>query len=346
METKVLHVFKSVYTLPKQHFLGSTKDIRGRTEYFHDRNISYDELLVDGKDNYRRHIAGYMKDKLHEYSAVILEMTFSPDAASFIRRHAPNTKVLVRSHNAELLHRWDWIRAAKLWQYSAGMLARPIRNFLFDYLCGRRADYVLSIDRWETNHYWRRFADESKLKYVPFFLPEQYLSDLPRRTSKKLRCVNFTSSIPNPLIIDATKNFIGVVRNLNGRGKEWSFCITGDQSKFHVNSCQRIHWTGYLESPYEVLAESRAMALLSDYGYGFKTKILEAIMAKAYILMTEGLYKRIPDEVRPYCKPVDIRSVDSFENALEQCKKPYPEGNPNKQFRDQAFAALDEVLLG
>lgn len=345
METKILHVFKSVYTLPQRHFLGSTKDIRGRTEYFHERNISYDEFLVDEKDNYRRNIALRIKDKLHEYTAAILEMTFSPDAASYIRRHSPNTKVLVRSHNAELLHRWDWVRATKLWRRSAGLLTRPIRNFLFDYFSGRRADYVLSIDRWETNHYWMRFADESKLKHVPFFLPEPYLSELPRNTPKELRCVNFTSSIPNPLIIDATRNFVGAVRNLNNRCKEWSFCITGDQSKFSVDSCRRIHWTGYLESPYEVLAESQAMALLSDYGYGFKTKILEAIMAKVYILMTNGLYKRIPDEIRPYCVPVNIRSTDSFQNALEQCRKPYPDGDPNREFRDQAFAALDEVLL-
>ena len=341
----MLHIISDGIYEPRNFYLGSTKDIRGRTEYFKGRDISYDELLAKNKHRYIEELSNIPRTDLRQYNAIILEMTFSPDAASFIRRHAPNTKVLVRSHNAELLHRWDWIRAAKLWQYSAGMLARPIRNFLFDYLCSRRADYVLSIDRWETNHYWRRFADESKLKHVPFFLPEPYLSDLPRRTSKKLRCVNFTSSIPNPLIIDATKNFIGAVRNLNGRGKEWSFCITGDQSKFYVDSCQRIHWTGYLESPYEILAESQAMALLSDYGYGFKTKILEAIMAKVYVLMTEGLYKRIPDEVRPYCIPVDIRSTGSFENALEQCRKPYPEGDPNREFRDQAFAALDEVLL-
>lgn len=345
MKPRVLHVFMEMYTLPEHLFLGATKDIRGRTEYFKVRNISYDEFLVDRKDNYRRHIADRLKHKLYEYSAVILETTFSPDAVSFIRHHAPNTKVVVRSHNAELLHRWDWIRATKPWRYSARLLARPMRNFLFDYSCGKRADYVLSIDRWETNHYWMRFTDESKLKHVPFFLPEPYLLEVPANASKELKCINFTSSIPNPLIIDATRNFIGAVRNLNDRCKEWSFCITGDQGKLSADSCRRIQWTGYLESPYKVLAESQAMALLSDYGYGFKTKILEAITAKAYILMTRGLYRRMPDEVRPYCIPVDIRSIGSFENALEQCRKSYPDGDPNRKFRDQAFAALDEVLL-
>ncbi|MBI4699329.1 MAG: hypothetical protein HY758_10630, partial [Nitrospirae bacterium] len=124
-----------------------------------------------------------------------------------------------------------------------------------------------------------------------------------------------------------------------------NFIVTGDIKKYNFKTSDRVFWTGFLENPYKALAESRAMALLSDYGFGFKTKILEAILAKSYIIMTRGLFTRMPDEVRPYCIPVDINSPDSFKKALEQSTAPYPEGDPNEEFRRQAFAALDEILL-
>jgi glycosyltransferase involved in cell wall biosynthesis len=94
-----------------------------------------------------------------------------------------------------------------------------------------------------------------------------------------------------------------------------------------------------------LLKEARAMVLLSDYGYGFKTKLLEAIAAKVYIIMTEGLYNRLSLEIKPFCIPVDIGSTTSFINALEKCKQPYPTGNPNAIRRKIAYETLDQLIL-
>jgi len=68
----------------------------------------------------------------------------------------------------------------------------------------------------------------------------------------------------------------------------------------------RIQLTGVLDSPDGIPAESRAVALLSDYGFGFKTKFLEAIMSRCHVLVTKGMYKRIPPEVRQFCFVVDL----------------------------------------
>jgi hypothetical protein len=253
-------------------------------------------------------------------------MTFSPGAIRFVRQQAPHTTITVRSHNAELLHRLDWARAQG---YSLGAirsLIHALKNTLTDYLSGSSADFLLSISQWETENYWCRLVGTQKLKYVPFFLPESYTYELRSRYHKKQQCVSFASSKTNPLIVDATKNFIRAVRNLNGLCSEWTFCVTGDIPKLRMESSDRIRWTGLLENPYQVLAESKAMALLSNYGFGFKTKILEAILAETYVLMPTGLYSRMPRELHPYCIPVDIRSGSSFKNALEESTKPFPKG--------------------
>lgn len=345
MKDRVLHVFKQTYTKPQHLYLGAVKDIRGRTEYFQTRGIAYDELLTSSKRVYHDVLSQMPVEDLQRYTAVVFEMTFSPAAIPFVRTYAPQATIITRSHNAELLHRLDWARAQGFSRGSISILKVALKNFVRDYLSGKRSDFLLSIDKWEVDHYWSHLIDKSKLKYVPSFLPGFYEATLPRENAKKLQCVNLTSTDPNPLIIDATKKFASVVQNLGARCREWSFCITGDETRFPIQTPDRIRWTGFLDSPYQVLVESQAMALLSDYGYGFRTKILEAILAKTFILMSEGLYRRMPDEVRPYCIPIDVRSSISFQEALEQCKKPYPEGNPNAEFRQQAFAVLDELFL-
>jgi hypothetical protein len=84
---------------------------------------------------------------------------------------------------------------------------------------------------------------------------------------------------------------------------------------------------------------------LSDLGYGFKTKILEAIMAKTYVLLPGKLYDRLPLEMRPFCRVVDPKSADSFLEALEACRQPFPPGDPNEVMRNQAYDSLDEIFL-
>lgn len=345
MKPNVLHVFKKDYKLPRHLYLGATKDIRGRTEYFQTRGIDYVELLPEFKDQYYNVIKSLPESDMHRYSAVIFETTFSPLAVRLIKKKFPHITVMVRSHNAELLHRLDWARTQGISIGTLRSLKNGLKNSLCDYYSGKWADYVISISRWESDNYWTRIASKSKFKCVPFFLPNTYVAEMPVLSIKKKQCVNFTASSPNPLITDAAKNFIAAVKKLDNKYNDWTFCITGDQTKYDIKTPDRIKWTGFLEKPYDTLAESQAMALLSDYGYGFKTKILEAILAKTYVLMTKGLYGRMPDEVLPYCKPVDINSPDSFKDALAQCMLPYPEGNPNEEFRKQAFAALDGILL-
>jgi hypothetical protein len=75
-----------------------------------------------------------------------------------------------------------------------------------------------------------------------------------------------------------------------------------------LDLADRIQLTGVLDSPYGILTESRAVALLSDYGFGFKTKFLESIMSRCYVLVTKGMHKRIPPKVRQFCFVVDVKS--------------------------------------
>ena len=62
------------------------------------------------------------------------------------------------------------------------------------------------------------------------------------------------------------------------------------------------------------------------------------------MLVTKGMHKRIPPKVRQFYFVVDVKSQESFENALDRCLEPFPVVDVNGQLREIAFSALDQAL--
>jgi hypothetical protein len=344
MGLRILHIFKKSYSGPKHQFLGSVKDIRSRTEYFQARGIPCEEFLVAAKDNFSGPLLELPEKFLKRFDAVLVEMTFCPSALTVLRRRLPNAILMVRSHNAELIHRYHWACAQGGSRAAVKFLGEALLNCRLDVLSGRRSDVVLPITDWEAEVYWKRLIPADKVKYVPFFLPEPYASQLKQPAAKRNLCIHFGSSLNNPLIADATRNFLQAINQIGTKRPEWKFHITGAQPDFELQLPDRVRWLGLLPDPYLALRPAKAMALLSDYGMGFKTKILEAALAKAFVLLPPRLYKRLPDEMRPYCIQVDVRSRDSFLDALDRSAREYPEGDPNALLRRRAFDTMDQVL--
>ena len=345
---KILHIVPSEVVDPKQRYLGSTKDIRGRTEYFQARNIAFDELVLAKRDD-RLLVKKLEAMDLTQYQAAIVELILYPRSLKFLQQHS-SLKVIARSINAELYHRFHHLVAK--WQESneglksyAKLLAYIPLRFRWDYLSAKWSDYLLSISDWETRQYWTYFAGRGKIVTMPYFLPKIYLDDIPVvSTEKKPQCVCLMSTIETAFVVNAAHNFLRLATQLGEQLPEWKFFITGDRQTFNQDLPARVQSTGLLTSPLPLLQESKAMALLSDYGFGFKTKIMDAIACGCYILVTKKLYQRLPPEVQPYSIVVDLSSINSFREALERCQQPFPTGNPNEALRDRAFAALDKIL--
>lgn len=345
MPLRVLHIFKQSYRNPTHRYLGSVKDIRSRTAYFQERGIEYEELLVSGKTNYREAIINLFPRPSNKFDAVLLEMTFSPAALKTLRRRLPAAILLVRSHNAELIHRVHWARAQGASWTAMRFLAQSLKNGAADVCSGWRSDYILPITSWEADVYWSRLIPAERIKYVPFYLAEPYASELKKPEPKTNLCVHLGSSLNNPMITDATRNFIRAVENLGDQTTDWEFMVTGALPERGVKIPGGIRYAGVLADPYAALRPAKAMALLSNYGMGFKTKILEAVMTRTFVIMPEGLYARQPPELVPYCIPVRLNSSKSFLEALEKCSAPFPEGDPNMQLRRQAFEAMDQLFF-
>src|SRR5262249_21461154 len=151
--TRVLHLLSEKACRPENAFLGPTKDLAGRREYFEARGIKRDELRLRGaRDD--TCLATLRGADLDGIEAVLMEHPRYPKTMTWLPRAHPRIKQIVRGHNAELIHQLHTVRA-----YLTSGLAGPgwrarralaaVKNALsrlgLDIACARRADYVLAV---------------------------------------------------------------------------------------------------------------------------------------------------------------------------------------------------------
>lgn len=346
--TRVLHIMPDSVMSPLDRYLGSTKDARGRTEYFATRGIRADELIVQGRSDVGLHDQLQAAD-LGVYAAVLCELAVYPLSFQYLHQHPARPRLLVRPINAEFFHRvhhsWAMDRTGAVRDLAAwARLRYAFFRLHLDCYCARRASCILSISSWETDNYWNRLAEPGRVRTVPYFLPREFVEEPVPMAVKKNRCVCLLSTRFNPFLHDALVRFERCVASLGAASPQWEFNVTGEVPVSTAGWSSRVHFLGLLSSPHSVLREARAVAILSDCGFGFKTKILDAIQHRCFVLVTKRLFDRLPAEVRPFCRVVDARSPSSFEQALDSCLEPYPNGDPNIALRNQAFQALDECI--
>ena len=344
---KLLHIVPDSITDKRHYFLGSTKDVEGRRDYFRSRGIEYDELAPKSRSD-ERLLELLQKTDLYQYEAVIFEYPIYPKTLKYLKKHHRDIKLITRSHNAELFHKFHYALASffklkdlkRTWRH-----LKEVRDRAFqDFICALRSHSVLTISDWEKDCYWDFLSTPKQVKSAPYFIPSRYQIETTGK-AKKNQCVCLMSTTEGtyPFQYDALSNLNHLIKESEKQLEGWEFLVTGDPLSIDGLS-KKIEFTGFLDSPLDLLMESRVMALLSDFGFGFKTKILEAIHCKAYILLPKKLMRRLPDEVLPFCIVVDPKKPESFLEALRAAETPYPETDPNYQLRERAFLALDEVL--
>ena len=134
-----------------------------------------------------------------------------------------------------------------------------------------------------------------------------------------------------------------------GGGGGWRFDAVGDVSREisgHPSFTAAVRRLGVVDDLVAELCDASAVAVLSDYGRGFKTKILDAILCGCWVLASPRLVARLPDEVRPFCIAVDPTDDAAARDALARSLVPPPTGTPNSSLRTQAFEALDRFFFG
>lgn len=348
-----LHLTRRQFVQEEMKFHGSNKDQSARQQYLRDRGFSIiTEPIYDWK--YDALIERLDAERHADPHVIILEAMLNHPLMRYLRERFPKAKILARSHNAEVPHRLDTHTAALLMEKGSRLAWLNPREALtrgrnvfdhwrYDAGAFKLVDHILSISQWETERYWPKFGPSEKVSTVPYFLPRDLIYDGALSPSKEKRCVCLTSASPGPVIYDALRNFVRLVDGIDDPGG-WDFTVTGDLDARYSKRSSRCSFVGRVENPIALMSGATSMALLSKFGYGFKTKILDAVSARSYTLMPQSLMDRHPVEVHQYCFAVDMTSPASFKDALERSLEPFPEGDPNELLRRKAYNAMDAIL--
>ena len=354
----VLHVLGERSWEPQFRFLGSTKDILGRRQYFAERGIECRELAVKSRDDdlCLKLLSGMDLDGV---DAVLMEHPRYPKSLAWLKQTRPDIVRMIRGHNAELIHQLHVTQAYRICgvgteAWRAHRISKSLKNarsrLEFDYACARLSDHVLAISDWEARWYWPFVGGLGKVLTSPYFLPDDCVVTPLPESERARRCICLMSADWSPLAQHAAKALIDLVKRtppslLDG----WEFMVTGDLPPDGgaeiFDSGGRVRITGRLENPFDVMVQSRALAHLSNLGMGFKTKLLDFVQCGGWVLLPRRLYGRQPRELRPFCIVVDPSSPESLARALKKAATPWPDaGDVNGSLRRRAYRALDNAF--
>ncbi len=351
----LIHVLPDSLENKSKAFIGSTKDIGGRLDYFATRGFSVRSFLCQGRSDVEA-LKMLKAASLANVDAVFFEYETYAESLSFLKEHYPKILRIVRSHNANLPHFVDQFRGS-LRMLQNGLHDRELRpleflktalhRFSLDNRCAEASNFILPICEWEAQYYWGSIAQKTKIVNVPYFLPGSFAKQVnPKEKTNKLVCLLGMNKKMTPLLFDVAQNTIEVINALPDYiAKKWAFYVTGSlEPQKILHPLGRVKAAGRLNSPLDFIADARVVTVLSDLGMGFKTKILEAIQSSCWVIVTKDLLDRLPKAVQPWCIAIDGKSVTEFAWALEKTLDPVPNTSPNQQLRAEAFQNLDCVL--
>lgn len=352
---RVLHIVPFVYFDEEYRFLGSTKDIDGRQQYLKQSGAPFD-TFVHLKNHRRLHdeLSFFI---LPEYTHIIVDLSKTPEELAYLKHRWPSAKLIVRSHNPELAHRLDYIRATRRIRSTPQERRSTLYNLGVFYErergVAKYADAILHIETPNTAWYWRALGFRGDVYTAPYFTSDYYLERTPperprRRRRPQIVCLG--SSHPGPLIGEMMVNYHRMTAELGARFEDFEFLATGElpASIREGDVSPRVRRLGFVDDILTLLSESFAVAVTSDLGRGFKTKILEAITCGAWVIVSPGLMKRMPDALRPYCAALDRRySSDGLVEAIDDLSsRRWPAGDPNSILREDSYSALDAAIFG
>ena len=97
----ILHVVPDSINNTRKGFIGSTKDVLGRAEYFAERGYAVRQFVSPGRSD-EETLAMLRGADLADCRAVVFEYEMYVHSLDFLRRTHPGIRRVVRAHNANL----------------------------------------------------------------------------------------------------------------------------------------------------------------------------------------------------------------------------------------------------
>ena len=242
---------------PEFFYLGSTKDINSRLNFFKEKNCAI--FFLSPLRSLFSFIKNSRKFKKKDFDHIIVE--HSPSILVQIFIFFKFGKVIYRSHNAEAYHRFDIfqsyfdlyrhkipfkrIRRLKFLNYYTAhkilikFFLDIFRFLIRDLFTAVVARKIIANCQWERDNYWSKFISKKKCYYATPYLTKDYLDKIKFYKNiilnKKSDIVIIPgSSHPSPIAYHQTLCFINflaeAIKKKSNIISKYKFVLTGRQS--------------------------------------------------------------------------------------------------------------------
>ena len=343
---RLLHVYPGA-SMPGFEHSGGSKGIKIFEDFFSQQDdFKVDTVVLKRKSDLEL-LRKIFALNLNKFTHIFIHYPMFSLSVIYLKIRFPNITIIIRSHNAELPH---WIHHAFLesinlnFKRSIKCFLVALRNGFGEYVMGIFANHILAITEWETECYWTKRAAKKKIHYAPYYLLNYDKNIKSKSDIVKKRCVCLMAPNHSPFLQNAYDNFSRLVLDSDIKN-EWDFCVTGNIDETKIPSNVNIEKVGFVKDISKFLSNSNAIAILSEYGFGFKTKILEAASTGCWSLVSEKSLFNIPENVKVFCIPVDIKSTNSFDSALKKSTAKVTEFESHHQsLRKKTLNSIRECL--
>lgn len=314
---------------------GQWKDLQGIRRILARLGTAWTEFPFDGTN------ADDLADRIGAAAdTVIWYYSRWPEAMAEIRRRCPRARQVLRTVNAESLQ--HWVRAEKSWRSPRGFL-RDIYGFLRllrrDRQCARIVDALAGISPWDDARYWRRLTRAAKVRTVPYVCPwpELLPNVRPRAWADRENTIVCLAGTRDPIGRGHLEGFAALARR--PEFSSWRFVASaGLMGGDCVSLPDRVERIGRIEEPWDVLCRIKAVAVLSEWGYGFKTTIADALAAGTHALVHPRQHARLSEEHRRLAIAVDAAADGGLETLAEELRR-VPSFIPQQAQQRQADCA-------
>jgi hypothetical protein len=312
---------KIVHMIPRgvleNTYHGSFKDVISRVRLFERCQADYRQVILNGDE----------PESLHsqwgdwEKSSFLIEYSYYPRIVRALRKRFPDSFIAVRSHNIEPLqhlhnHGW-WPARGPLW------VGYGITRLLWgDIIVKRHADVIYSISDWERTQYWQRLPGMATTKWLPYYCPAHLIGADCTATAERNLIVCMPTSVKSRKSQDLVNGFISFAELAQKHGTNFEFLITGDLSSWPAPQSPAVKYTGMIEDIAQFFCSVKAVCILSDLGYGFKTTIADAMANGVAVLVHDKLKRRFSSMLGDSLISVDSLSEQSVMAILHTLQQP------------------------
>lgn len=285
------------YTIGKHNFDGAGKDISSMLEEFARLNVTTVITQVSRKP---LHAAfDILRDEellsdIRKSKAVIISIPGSSGILVPILKFLGVRKIIFRSHNAEFFHRLDWIYASGDWLQRLRHGFKLVFGLFGDFLAASFSFHIWAISEFEIDVYWQRLlgSHSHKVYFFPYS-PPNWIRELRElnKADKEFAAIIGTNN-PRTITNRLSDELIELLPMIQARALEVSLKLVSFGA---TNPIRGVEHLGYLDEEEfkDVLGKTQIAIVVSEYGWGFKTKIGDAVYLDQQVVVGDKIFMRL-----------------------------------------------------